>query len=353
MTQQKSSGITISWPMFLIIIAGIAAFVYWTAQQAVNAKDIGEAAGAAAAESMKDQADEIIDQAMNKTADEVVDRSGEMVDKVLTDTIEKATEQTTDRVKDISVDDIFGMFERVKDTGLRTTRDLAYDLDPISLDDEWAYGQELGDILREEMVVVTDSKVKNQIERLAEPIYQMLERTAGKEYQITIMESDEVNAFAILGGQIFLATGLIQQMETDHAIQAVLAHEIAHVELEHCVRGSWFGQQARGQLGTNVLSDLMTNSFHLLAERGFTEQQELESDAYAFHAQHHLGVSRQDRLRFIAVLWELETAHSSAHTDQEDENKVLAVLNRHYRTHPPASERYEELMKIEDAVIQP
>ena len=42
-----------------------------------------------------------------------------------------------------------------------------------------------------------------------------------------------INAFAVPGGRIFVTTGLAGALETEAALQAVLAHEIAHVESRH------------------------------------------------------------------------------------------------------------------------
>jgi predicted Zn-dependent protease len=49
------------------------------------------------------------------------------------------------------------------------------------------------------------------------------------EYQFYVLNSSEVNAFAVPGGKVFLNSGLILLAENEAEIAGVMAHEIAHV----------------------------------------------------------------------------------------------------------------------------
>ena len=54
--------------------------------------------------------------------------------------------------------------------------------------------------------------------------------------QVTVLDSEEINAFALPGGFLFVNTGLIQKAETESELVGVLAHEIAHVTTRHGAR---------------------------------------------------------------------------------------------------------------------
>lgn len=54
--------------------------------------------------------------------------------------------------------------------------------------------------------------------------------------QVTVLDSEEINAFALPGGFLFVNTGLIQKAETESELAGVLAHEIAHVTTRHGTR---------------------------------------------------------------------------------------------------------------------
>lgn len=60
--------------------------------------------------------------------------------------------------------------------------------------------------------------------------------TPGFEYRIRVVESAQVNAFALPGGQIVVFTGLIREAERPEQVAGVLAHEISHVTLRHGMR---------------------------------------------------------------------------------------------------------------------
>ena len=54
--------------------------------------------------------------------------------------------------------------------------------------------------------------------------------------KVTILESDEVNAFALPGGYLYVNTGLIARTETESELVGVMAHELAHVTARHSAK---------------------------------------------------------------------------------------------------------------------
>src|SRR5579864_3177100 len=60
-------------------------------------------------------------------------------------------------------------------------------------------------------------------------------RRPGIAYQFHLVESADVNAFALPGGQIFVTSGTLDFVESEAELAAVLGHEISHVDLRHCV----------------------------------------------------------------------------------------------------------------------
>jgi predicted Zn-dependent protease len=72
------------------------------------------------------------------------------------------------------------------------------------------------------------------------------------EYQFGVIDKNEINAFALPGGPIFFFSGLIDIMDSEDEVAAVLAHEIAHVRREHWAK-RYADEQARS-LGITVLA---------------------------------------------------------------------------------------------------
>jgi len=63
------------------------------------------------------------------------------------------------------------------------------------------------------------------------------EKLKGYEYRIQIIRDDEPNAYALAGGNLYFTSGLLKMLEDDNELESILAHEIAHVERRHFLRG--------------------------------------------------------------------------------------------------------------------
>lgn len=75
------------------------------------------------------------------------------------------------------------------------------------------------------------------------------------EYTFDVIDSKEVNAFALPGGPIFFYTGLIDKMTTIDQFAGVLGHEIVHVRNQHWA--SQYADNMKRQLGIVVLLQLI------------------------------------------------------------------------------------------------
>jgi len=57
----------------------------------------------------------------------------------------------------------------------------------------------------------------------------------GIRYRFHVIDSPGINAFALPGGQIFVTTGMMNFVQSEAELAAVLGHEMAHVDLRHCI----------------------------------------------------------------------------------------------------------------------
>ena len=115
----------------------------------------------------------------------------------------------------------------------------------------------------------------------------------GYRYRFRVVDADDINAFAVPTGYIFVTRGLLDSLETDDELAAILAHEIAHVESRHSYR-QWRNQQkastwlgiAAAVAGTtdNVADDILTlmSAFTTnLFMAGHGRDREREADLFA------------------------------------------------------------------------
>ncbi|MBO8141829.1 MAG: M48 family metallopeptidase [Firmicutes bacterium] len=153
-------------------------------------------------------------------------------------------------------------------------------------------------------------------------------------YQLTVIRSDAVNAFAAPGGYVFVTTGLLSHIGDDaDALANVLGHEVAHIEHKH-------GMNAiTRQLGVSIVLDLVfgdaarkENALYTAARiaaelmrLGWSREQEHESDDLGQRLAAKAGYDPMGMVRFFQLIQRLE-GH---------EVPFLEFL----RTHPLTSER--------------
>jgi predicted Zn-dependent protease len=70
-------------------------------------------------------------------------------------------------------------------------------------------------------------------------------------YTFRVIDKDDVNAFALPGGYVFVFRGLVDKVSKDDELAAVIAHEIAHVVARHSIK------RLQGGVGYNILQILM------------------------------------------------------------------------------------------------
>ena len=57
-------------------------------------------------------------------------------------------------------------------------------------------------------------------------------------FYFAVLDSEQVNAYSTPGGYVFVTRGALKQMRDEAELAAVLAHEIAHVQLRHIINAT-------------------------------------------------------------------------------------------------------------------
>ena len=89
----------------------------------------------------------------------------------------------------------------------------------------------------------------------------------GYAYEFLLVEQPSVNAFALPGGRVFVTSGLINAIENEAALKAILAHEVAHVESRHSYRAA-AGREAGRAIGSILDLVSQTTGNQAIAEVG-------------------------------------------------------------------------------------
>ena len=100
-----------------------------------------------------------------------------------------------------------------------------------SLDKEIALGKQLAQEVERQAKVVDDPIIAEYINRLGQNLVRNSD--AKVPFTIKVLDTEEVNAFALPGGFFFVNSGLILKADSEAELAGVMAHEIAHVALRH------------------------------------------------------------------------------------------------------------------------
>lgn len=158
-------------------------------------------------------------------------------------------------------------------------------------------------------------------------------------YEARVLPTDLVNAYALPGGFVFVTSGLLELIESEAELAAVLGHEIAHVDLGHCVERIQYQVRARAAAGWPL--ELMVAIGSELWTVGFADELEAEADRrgalYGERAGYHPEAAAV-ALERLAALQQGEPP-SRDRFDQEVIDMLRAAVGDYFATHPPAAER--------------
>jgi beta-barrel assembly-enhancing protease len=151
----------------------------------------------------------------------------------------------------------------------------------LSIEDE----EKLGDLLTEAAFSGMDEIDSPALDSaMAKISYRLSNAVDSQTYNYTFhtVKNDQINAFATLGGHIYVFSGLIKITESPEELAAVIAHEMGHVEERHVVNkmARDFGMTILVSAFTggdpNVIAELLEFSIANV----FSRQQEREADIY-------------------------------------------------------------------------
>ncbi|MCM8795790.1 MAG: Maf family nucleotide pyrophosphatase [Candidatus Omnitrophica bacterium] len=104
-----------------------------------------------------------------------------------------------------------------------------------STDKEIQIGQAIAKEVEKEYKLVDDPLVQKRVEDIGKKIVAVCDRKE-IDYTFKVLDDDEVNAFALPGGFIYVNRGTIEKVSSDDELAAILGHEVAHVVARHSIK---------------------------------------------------------------------------------------------------------------------
>lgn len=217
-------------------------------------------------------------------------------------------------------------------------RDVGRGINFYSLEREIAMGKEMAEDVERGARIVDDPVISEYVNRIGQNLVRNSD--AKVPFTIKVIDSDEVNAFALPGGFFFVNTGLILQADNEAELAGVMAHEIAHVAARHGTRqatrgqifnfgtiplifmGGWTGYAIRQAAGLAIPLGFL----------GFSRDMEAEADLLGLEYTYKAGY---DPTAFVDFFEKVQTL----------EKKKPGTIAKIFSTHPMTNDRVRAAQK--------
>lgn len=228
--------------------------------------------------------------------------------------------------------------DKKKDPDEIGNRDVGKGLNLYSLEKEIALGKQLAQEVEQQAKIIDDPVIAEYVNRIGQNLVRNSD--AKVPFTIKVIDSEEVNAFALPGGFFFVNSGLILKADNEAELAGVMAHEIAHVAARHGTRqasrgtlvnyasiplifmGGWTGYAVRQAAGLAIPLGFLTFS------RGFESEADLLGLQYLYKTGY-------DPTAFVDFFEKIQTM----------EKKKPGTIAKVFSTHPMTEDRIEKAQK--------
>lgn len=193
---------------------------------------------------------------------------------------------------------------------------------------EIEYGDQIAAQFNQQVTIT--SRDQSKVESIGNAITGYVDRTS-IPYKFRIIESEEVNAFSMAGGNIWVTTGLLNAVENDDELAFVIAHEISHEDKKHNMRRVQILFRAKEFGGEEA--EYFAMIAQNLATMPFGKYQEFEADEWGAYLMYKAGYDTKGAIDFFNKL---------AKISGDEGEKDLGYI---FRTHPYTKDRINNLNK--------
>jgi predicted Zn-dependent protease len=139
--------------------------------------------------------------------------------------------------------------------------------------------------------------------------------------QLHVVESDEINAFSLPGNQIVVNKALIDSCNDNDQLASVLAHELAHLELNHITKKliKEFGLAILiTSSGSGEISGVIKEISKLLSSTAYDRQNEKEADLQAVQYLQNASIDPYSLIAFLKKIETKEISWVSTHPNTDE-----------------------------------
>ena len=164
------------------------------------------------------------------------------------------------------------------------------------------------------------------------------------EYKVYVLDQQEPNALALPGGVVLVTRGLLNVMNSEAELVAVLAHELGHIERDHCFEAAKFQLLAQ-RVGLQTYGQIADLVVKLLIGHTFSKTQEDQADEYAYEFLIHSSYDPRGVGESFAQMLTYGQGKKGLTAKESRAN----VLRDYFMSHPPLAIRKEKFMERANA----
>jgi predicted Zn-dependent protease len=216
----------------------------------------------------------------------------------------------------------------------------------MSEHEELALGRQHSQQVLKTYRVYDDAVLQQYVQSVGERVARVSHRQ-NLIYRFTLLDSTEVNAFALPGGYIYITRGLLAYLNSEAELAAVLGHELGHVTARHSVRQhslstatSVFGSLIVAASGVRGV-DQLTNILGTGIVRGYGREHELEADGLGVEYLVKAGYPASAMRDVIATLKNQELFDKKLALEQGRQPRVYHGV---FSTHPDNDTRLLQVL---------
>ncbi len=173
------------------------------------------------------------------------------------------------------------------------------------------------------------------------------------QYTFTVLDSEDVNAFALPGGYVYITRGIMAYLNSEAELAAVLGHEIGHVTARHSVRqqtgatAAGVGAMVVGILtGSGDLANVANMAGSALVS-GYGRDMELEADELGAEYLNRIGYEPEAMIDVVRLLKNQEMLEIQM---ARQENRKPHVYHGVFASHPDNDTRLREVVQAANKV---
>lgn len=203
--------------------------------------------------------------------------------------------------------------------------------------------------IAQQMPLIKDAEVLRYINVLGDSLAKVTDQR-DLQWHFNIVDSKEVNAFAVPGGYVYVNRGLIERAQSMSQVAGVIGHEIGHVTRRHSIKQM---QKSQGMSGLTSLACILTrvcdsgiaSSAINLGATGlfaqFSQADEAEADAEGVRTVIKAGIDPNGIPEMFRILLDERKDHPGAaaafFATHPLEEKRIAATRELIATYPPAA----------------